>query len=312
MHGSAWFVVGFVALASLAPREAWGEGPRPCASTAECARELCIDREAFFDEFERFYRRRWGSLDERTVCAIEQTLNFWETTSTPELTVTHPRSRRRRQRPEATAWLSYVMATALHETVGLFYPVREGWCPDEACTLRRLEAAFQAGRIPNRYWTPLEPGGARYYGRGQIQLTHRDNYAMVHRELDALGILVDRDLVRDPDAALDIDISVATLVLGMSGGWFRVDGRGEPASLGRYLARRQLRFRRRAAYRNARNIVNGDARRRQEGRRIGNLVAEYALDIEPAIHFVEPPDGPPDRGSRDSGRRRSPIDLEGA
>ncbi|MEM6929491.1 MAG: hypothetical protein AAF602_21305 [Myxococcota bacterium] len=281
-----WTVGWMLAAAGAVPSEGRAADD-VCASDVACDRELCIDREAFVAGFAAMHASRWPAFEPSTICAVNAILTFWETTTAVELMVAHPRRRRRNQRPEATAWPAYVLATALHETQGRVHPVREALCDDEACTVRALEAAFADGRIANRYWDPVEPGGPRYYGRGQVQLTHRDNYVKVDAALRAEGLLASRDLVSDPDVALDLDVSVAALVLGMVRGWFRRD-RGEPASLSRYLSARRLRWRPRGAYRKARRIVNGDAKRRQAGQPIGRLLSGFAQALEPHIHFVAP------------------------
>jgi hypothetical protein len=52
-----------------------------------------------------------------------------------------------------------------------------------------------------------------YYGRGLVQLTHKENYAKV-------GKLLGVDLVNNPDLMLTPEIAIKTLVIGMRDGLF--------------------------------------------------------------------------------------------
>lgn len=125
------------------------------------------------------------------------------------------------------------LATVRAESAG-FAPIDEG--PSRfntepgAAPFNRYDAGTKIGqRLGNR-----EPGdGARFRGRGFVQLTGRDNYARIGREIG-------RDLLAEPDAA------------------------NEPATagriLGRFLKNAESRIRRALARRDfaaARKAVNG-------------------------------------------------------
>ena len=63
------------------------------------------------------------------------------------------------------------------------------------------------------YWNKDEDTGKAYYGRGFVQLTHKVNYSKFSR-------LLGRDLVNNPDIALDPEIAALILVIGMRDGIF--------------------------------------------------------------------------------------------
>lgn len=118
-------------------------------------------------------------------------------------------------------WLAYVLATTHHETGRRFQPIEE------------------IGKGQGRpYGKPDPVTGHRYYGRGYVQLTWKNNYRKLG---DALGV----DLVNRPELALDVGIALRIIFFGMINGSFT--GRGLP----RYFNATT------EDWRNARRIVNG-------------------------------------------------------
>lgn len=112
-------------------------------------------------------------------------------------------------------WLAYMLATAHHETGGTMRAVRETFAPTDEEAVARLERAWRAGRLPTvtmPYWR-RDPEGRSYYGRGLVQITHRENYAKMSR---VTGL----DLVAEPDLALRPDVASTILVVGMTEGLF--------------------------------------------------------------------------------------------
>lgn len=91
---------------------------------------------------------------------------------------------------------AYALATSYHETAQRMLPVREGLSVSDAWRKKNL-----------RYFP--------YYGRGDVQLTWKENYAKADRELGLKGALID-----NLDLALDPDISAKIMVRGMKEGWF--------------------------------------------------------------------------------------------
>lgn len=100
--------------------------------------------------------------------------------------------------------LAYILATAFHETGARMQPVREGMGSDAKA--RRLLAGVAYGK-------PDPATGQVYYGRGLVQLTWARNY----KSMGALLGLGDA-LYRDPDRALQLDLSVRILIEGMHRG----------------------------------------------------------------------------------------------
>ena len=187
-------------------------------------------RDALFD----------GSLKQSQVGGVSAILDHWE--GRPE--------------PGDERWLAYLLATAHHETDRAFRPVRE--YGGTAYLTRRYDPP-PAGRNPRiaEALGNTRPGdGARYCGRGFVQLTGRRNYADWARRL---GI----DLVGNPDLALDPVIAVRILVEGSLLGTFT------GKRLADYLHGDV------SDWRGARRVINGVDR--------ADLIARYALDYHAAI-----------------------------
>ncbi len=157
--------------------------------------------------------------------------------------------------------LAYILATAHHETAGSFLPVRETLAKTDEEAVARLERAFRAGRLPTvstPYWR-RDAEGRSYYGRGFVQLTHRDNYAR-------MGPVVGLDLVADPDLALETDVAARILVTGMQEGLFT------GARLIDFFSGQK------ADWRGARRIVNGRDR--------ADKIAAMAIRYDAAIRIA--------------------------
>ncbi len=112
-------------------------------------------------------------------------------------------------------WLAYMLATAHHETGGTMQAVRETFAATDDEAVARLERAWRAGKLPTvrtPYWR-RDAAGRSYYGRGLVQITHRENYEKMSR---VTGL----DLVAEPDLALRLDVAATILVVGMTEGLF--------------------------------------------------------------------------------------------
>jgi hypothetical protein len=125
------------------------------------------------------------------------------------------------------------MATVQHETANTYKPVREAFWLSEAWRRQNL-----------RYYP--------YYGRGYVQLTWLDNYKKYR---DILG----KDLVGNPDLALDPSIALYVLVHGMANGIFT--GR----RLGQYVNVNRTDFV------GARKVINGT----NQDHHIANLAQQW-------------------------------------
>ena len=110
---------------------------------------------------------------------------------------------------------AYLLATAHHETAKTMQPVRETLATSDDQAIRRLDAAWSKGQlkwVSKPYWR-RDVDGKAWFGRGYVQITHKDNYARA-------GQMVGVDLVRDPSAALNPTVAARLLVDGSRKGIF--------------------------------------------------------------------------------------------
>lgn len=99
--------------------------------------------------------------------------------------------------------LAYILGTDRHET-GTMMP--------------REEIGKGKGRS---YGTPDPVTGQIYYGRGDVQLTWKENYAKATKQINERNLVGRQvDLVKHPEQALEPDISAVILIYGMEEGWF--------------------------------------------------------------------------------------------
>lgn len=116
--------------------------------------------------------------------------------------------------------LAFILATARRESQSTFTAIREApRCRDDEACRERVIGAMLARRAelkkrpPRPNYALPDSNGHRYYGRGFIQLTFKENYADAG---DKLGI----DLVNNPDKVLDPRIAAEILVRAMLEGWY--------------------------------------------------------------------------------------------
>jgi putative chitinase len=161
------------------------------------------------------------------------------------------------------SWTAYALATTYHEVNGTMQPIKEIGGPAYFTRMYDIRGARPAKA---RELGNLKPGdGAKYAGRGYVQLTGRTNYDRATKKLRALGF--DVDLVAQPERAMEPEIAAAILVAGMREGWFTgrdiaddLPARG-PARNAQFVA--------------SRDIING--RDKQE------MIAGYAVDFQTAL-----------------------------
>ncbi|MBB6486853.1 murein L,D-transpeptidase catalytic domain-containing protein [Rhizobium lusitanum] len=141
-------------------------------------------------------------------------------------------------------WLAYMLATALHETAAKMEPVREAFWNSEEWRKAHL---------------PYFP----YYGRGYVQLTHKENYKRAGDDVGA-------DFVTYPDLALRPDYAAHVMCIGMKEGWFRADSDGRH-TLGRYFSERV------DDPVGARKIINGKEKKIVAGKKttVAAIIAGY-------------------------------------
>lgn len=143
------------------------------------------------------------------------------------------------------SWQAYGLATAWHETAATMQPIKERGGESYFKQMYDIEGARPAKA---RELGNLTPGdGARYAGRGYVQLTGRTNYARYG--------LTDR-----PDDAMKPEVAGHILRDGMERGIFT------GKKLADYLP---------GDYRSARRIINGSDK--------ADLIAGYARRFEAAL-----------------------------
>lgn len=107
-------------------------------------------------------------------------------------------------------WLAYMLATDFWETAKTMQPIREANGKSDTETIKRLDAAYAAGKlgqVKNIYWRPDKRGKA-WFGRGLVQLTHEKNYINM---ANILNIPLDVK----PELALDPKVAVLVMFEGM-------------------------------------------------------------------------------------------------
>jgi putative chitinase len=150
-----------------------------------------FDRKVFFT-----YVRRspfGGKLSQEQVDGMNDMLDWFEKSTV-----------------EDVRWVARVFAEVHHETGALMIPVRETFASSTRQAIARLNDAFNKGRMKNvrtRYWLD------GWFGRGRIQVTHRDNYVYAQEKT---GL----QLVSNPDLLLLSKNDVRVSLPGTIEGWW--------------------------------------------------------------------------------------------
>lgn len=138
-------------------------------------------------------------------------------------------------------WLAYMLATTKWETDHTMEPIVER---GGAAYFKRMYDPTGERPATARKNGNTTPGdGAKYRGRGYVQLTWKNNYAKLTKLLQAAGI--DVDLVANPDLACRLDVAAFILFEGM------IDGLFTGKKLANYFTVTT------ADWINARRIING-------------------------------------------------------
>lgn len=165
--------------------------------------------------------------------------------------------------------MSHVLAEVKRETGGGMFPIKETvmpWHknknPSDREVIRRLDAAWNKGQLS---WVKAPYWRGGMFGRGQLQITHEANYAEA-------GALVGVDLVAHPERALELPISARIAVTGCAAGIFT------GKRLRDYDGPTYDHF-------NARDIVNGDKKKRDRGAAmtVGEMIAADGRAFEAAL-----------------------------
>lgn len=184
-----------------------------------------------------------GSLDQRQVDGLNTILNHAEDERTN------------------LEYLAYMLATTFHETAEDMQPIDERG--GVSYFTRLYDIKGQNPKLAKRLGNVFPGDGAKYHGRGYVQLTGRDNYDRASRKL---GV----DFVQHPEWVKKPRHAVAIMFMGMTEGWFTgkdvhsyMDGiDGTDAE-----DRKQFKL--------SRYIINGKDRR--------DDIADYAIKFEHAL-----------------------------
>ena len=152
--------------------------------------------------------------------------------------------------PEA----AYGLATVYIETDKTFQPIAEKGSDKY---LSKYDTGTLAKRLGN---TPEADGdGQKYKGRGYVQITGLANYKFFSK-------ITGKDLVKNPDLALDAEVSAHIMTHGMLNGSFTGVGFRRKRPVSRYNIHQ---------YTKARNIINGTDRATE--------IAQFAMIFEKAL-----------------------------
>lgn len=159
-----------------------------------------MDRTNFFDNLRTPTSMFGGKLTQPQVDGINSILDACE-----KYNVTNPHH------------IAHVLAHVYHETGKYMSPIKEtvyrsstNKNPTDAIVIKRLNTAYAKGQlswVSSPYWKD------GWFGRGQIQITHKNNY-------EKMGKKIGVNLVSNPSLALEIENSAAIAVLGMRDGEF--------------------------------------------------------------------------------------------
>lgn len=149
---------------------------------------------------------------------------------------------------------AYMLATTFHETDRTMQPIKE--LGGRSYFMKMYDVSGSRPKMARDNGNVNVGDGAKYYGRGFVQLTWHNNYLRAGRKL---GI----DLVGSPDLALQPDVAAKILCAGMIEGWFT--GKRLVDYLGGM----------RTDWVNARRIINGTDK--------AEPIARYALKFYDAL-----------------------------
>lgn len=152
-------------------------------------------------------------------------------------------------------WVAYMLATAFHETAQTMQPIKESG--GQAYFKRRYDITGERPALAKANGNIYPGDGAKFCGRGYVQLTWRINY-------ERMSKIIGTDLVADPDKAMRPDIAADVMIIGMKQGRFT----------GRHLS--EFFNERQTDWTGARRIINGTDR--------AELIAGYAKAFLAALH----------------------------
>ncbi|QIG72519.1 glycoside hydrolase family 19 chitinase protein [Rhizobium phage RHph_TM3_3_6] len=110
---------------------------------------------------------------------------------------------------EDTRWAAYMLATAYHETAKTMLPVKE--YGGNAYYTKMYDIKGTRPKLALQMGNKNPGDGAKYCGRGYVQLTWYNNYLN-------MGKLLGVDLVGNPELAMDPKIAARIMIEGMTKG----------------------------------------------------------------------------------------------
>lgn len=152
-----------------------------------------INRQFFFDQVR--LNLFSGSLKQGQVSGLSGLLDEWESSYAKK----------------DDRWLAYALATTHHETDRTFKPIRE--YGGTSYFMKMYDITGDRPELATKNGNTTPGDGAKYYGRGFVQLTWKNNYKTMS---GVCGV----DLVADPDRALELPIATPILFYGMIKGTF--------------------------------------------------------------------------------------------
>lgn len=158
-------------------------------------------------------------------------------------------------------WLAYALATAYHETAGTMLPIHEY---GNANYFNRRYGPEHSPALARELGNTQPGDGARFAGRGYVQLTGRRNY-------DVMGKRLGLDLVGNPELALRSDVAARILEVGMREGLFT------GKSCASYMP--SVGYADRTSFVGARRIINSTDK--------ASKIAGYALQFQDALKAAD-------------------------
>ena len=155
------------------------------------------------------------------------------------------------------SWCAYALATAWHETAFTMQPIKEYGGP--RYFIKMYDVTGSRPKLARANGNVNVGDGAKYFGRGYVQLTWRANYARA-------GLKLGIDLVNNPDLALKPEHAAAIMRKGMEEGWFT------GKSFKSYLPMGEANL---AQFIEARRIINGTDK--------AATIAKYAMQFQAAL-----------------------------
>ncbi|MBF8458394.1 hypothetical protein IV494_14515 [Kaistella sp. G5-32] len=160
--------------------------------------------------------------------------------------------------------ISYLLATAKHETGSTFNPVEEANWLSWKIRKKYFEEMYDPilGKNEKRRSMALknennvQGDGVKYFGRGYVQITWKKNYRKMGEKF---GV----DLVNNPEKVLDPDLAMKIMIYGSE------EGKFTGVSLNHYINSKKT------DYYNARRVINGTDK--------ASTIEGYATKIESCL-----------------------------